>query len=118
MIELDTIPTDPLTQEHFGFSKLENMDGEVNLAGLYTGLFFYLEGGAEEVYEWQQKIKLAEGILRACHPRKSGYLAWFKKNQHVVDDDCINLKGPKAPPKQAETLSEDFYNESLGRWWA
>lgn len=121
-IDLDTISQDPLTREHFGFSKVENVDGEVNLVGLYTGLFHYLNTSAAKVHQWQEQNVLAEGILEEYHPRESGYLAWFKKHLHVVDRDYVRSGGLKAPPAQGENLSDEFYSDRVlytekGRQW-
>lgn len=108
---MDTIPTDPLTREHFGFSKCENADGEVNLVGLYTGLFLYLNVTAAQVHEWQTDNKLAGEILEAYSPQESGYLKWFMKNKHLVDANYVRPGGQKAPPAQGERISENFYDD-------
>lgn len=109
----DTIPTDPETRDHFGFSRVDNVDGEVNLSGLYNGLFNYLANppSTDEIHEWQKQNKIADGILKAYGTRESGYFAWFKKNMHVVDQKYVRSGGPKAPLVQGEKLSDEFYND-------
>lgn len=114
-IDMDTIPTDHLTREHFGFSKCDDTDGEVNLGGLYEGLLSatYLGVTTKQIHQWQTDNKLAAAILDAYYPQESGYLNWFKQNQHLVDANYVRPGGLKAPPSHGERISEDH----CGRSW-
>lgn len=92
-IDNDTIPTDPLTREHFGFSKCNNTGDEMKLGGLYEGLLSYLGVTAKQLHEWQRDNKLAARILEAYYPQESGYLKWFRKNTHYLDATYVRPGG-------------------------
>ena len=114
-IEQDSLPRDLLIREHFGLSKVDKLDDELRLMGLYKGLLVLLDNppSTKTLHRWQQSNKLAKGILKAYSGRESGYLSWFKKNKHLVDQNYANPKDPRAPPKRGETISDDFYKDVL-----
>ncbi|KAK3166749.1 hypothetical protein OEA41_009874 [Lepraria neglecta] len=66
-IEQDGLPQDLLTREHFGLSKVDKLDDELKLMGLYKGLLVLLDNppSTKTLHGWQQSNKLAEGILKA-----------------------------------------------------
>ena len=89
----DEILSDPLTREQFGFSKVDSIDEESKLLGLYQGLFIHLPSppSTETVQGWQEKNKIAGGI---CHSYKSQhgrsrYFDLFKSHQHFVDQTYV-----------------------------
>lgn len=41
-VDADVFPSDPLTLEHFGFSKVKTIEEEINLHDLYQGLLIHL----------------------------------------------------------------------------
>ena len=90
-IEQDGLPQDLLTREHFGLSKVDRLDDELKLMGLYKGLLVLLDNprSTKTLHGWQQSNKLAGGILKAYSGRESGYL------------------------KRGETISDDFYKDML-----
>ena len=89
----DEIPSDTLTREQFGFNKVDSIEEESKLLGLYQGLFIHLPSppSSETVQGWQKNNKIAGGI---CHRYKSQhgrsrYFDWFKSHQHFVDQTYV-----------------------------
>ena len=104
----DIFPTDPLTREHFGFSKVNSYEEETCLLGLYQGLLKYLPSipSVETVQGWQQKNKLAGGIYH-CYKSQdanSGYFRWFKRNQHLFSQDYKRPEGVWAPMERPTSI--------------
>ena len=94
----DKIPADSLTRQHFGYSKVDSVEEESCLQGLYKGLFLFPRPPhRREIQEWVQQDKLAEGIERYYSGARSGYFNWFKKNKHVFSQSYERAEGPWAP---------------------
>ncbi|KAL8795382.1 MAG: hypothetical protein Q9195_002123 [Heterodermia aff. obscurata] len=104
----DVIPSDPLTREHFGFSKVNSCEEETCLLGLYQGLLLYptKRPTLETVQGWQQKNKLAGGIYHFYKSQgaDSGYFRWFKKNQHYFSQDYKRAEGVWAPMERPTSI--------------
>ena len=107
----DKIPTDPLTRDHFGFSKVNSYEEESCLLGLYQGLLMHLplrRPTLETVQGWQRKNKLAGGIYYCykCQDAESGYFDWFKKNQDFLSQDYKRPEGPWTPVERPTSVDE------------
>ena len=104
--EQDLLPSNPLVRQQFGFSKVNDPEEETCLFGLYTALFLMLTypPSADTVQQWVAKNELAKGICHTyeIHAGVSGYFDWFKKNQHVVDQNYVNPRGPWNPTGDSE----------------
>ena len=95
---LSKIPSDPLVRQQFGYSKVDSVEEEICLQGLYKGLFMLSCGPSpDEIEEWVQQDKLAEGIERSYGGGQSGYLNWFKRNKHVFSQSYERVGGPWDP---------------------
>lgn len=96
----DEIPSHPLTREQFGFNKVDSIEKESKLLGLYQGLFILPSPPrSETVQGWQKKNKIAEGI---CHWYKSQhgrsrYFDWFKNHQYFVDQTYVKPNSHNEP---------------------
>ena len=88
-IDADVFPSDPLTREHFGFSRASTVEEETNLLALYQGLLIHLPDppSTKTLQGWQERNKLAGGIYHAYKSQhgRSTYFDWFTKNQHIVE---------------------------------
>ena len=97
----DMIPSDPLTREHFGFSKVDSYEEETCLLGLCQGLLMHLPSrpSLETVQGWQRRNKLAAGVYYSYSSQEanSSYFSWFKKNQHFLSQDYKRPEGLWAP---------------------
>lgn len=97
----DEIPGDPLVRRHFGYSKVNSFEEETCLQGLYKALLDLLPSSpsSDEVQQWVQQDKLAEGIDRyySRFGAQSGYFNWFKRNKHVFSQSYERAGGPWAP---------------------
>lgn len=104
----DLIPTDPLTREHFGFSKVNSDEEETCLLGLYQGLLMHLPARPtlETAQGWQQKNKLAGGIYHCYKSQEadSGYFPWFKRNEHFLSQDYKRPGGVWAPEERPTSI--------------
>ena len=92
-VNWDEIPSDPLTREQFGFSKVDGIEEESKLLGLYQRLFIHLPNprSTETVQGWQENNKIAGGIsqmYKSQHGRNR-YFDWFKSHQHLVDQTYV-----------------------------
>ena len=71
----DTSPTDLLTREHFGFSKVVYLEDESGLLGLYHGLFGLSNPlSTSDMQEWQRRIGFQRVYTR--QKAESGFLEW------------------------------------------
>lgn len=119
-ISYSSVPLDPLTREHFGFSKVDTYEDEVRLIGLYKGLLYLLPQppSLKTVEQWQLNNKIAGGIYHTYKSQggESDYFSWFKKNQHIVDRNYANPNGPRdAPSSRSTTLDEAVWKAGFGR---
>lgn len=101
-VDADLFPSDPMTREHFGFSKVNTIEEETYLFGLYQGLLIHLPNPpcAETVQGWQEQNKIAEGIYNSYKNQhgRSWYFDRFKKHKHFVDQTYVNPKSPVSHP--------------------
>ena len=92
-VDWDEIPSDPLTREQFGFSKVDSIEEESKLLGLYQGFLIHLPNppSTETVQGWQEKNKIAEGIHHVYKSQRgrNQYFDWFKSHQHFVDQTYV-----------------------------
>ena len=93
-VDWDEIPSHPLTREQFGFSKVDNIEEESKVLGLYQGLLIHLPNppSTETVQGWQEKNKIAEGIYhvyKSQHGRNQ-YFDWFESHQHFNYQTYVN----------------------------
>lgn len=72
--KFDFVPKDILTREHFGLAKCKDLDEEVNLLGLYQGLFSTLAVSFGEAHEWQNANKIPDNVLEKYSGWESKYL--------------------------------------------
>ena len=76
VMSFDTVPDDPLVRQQFGYSKVNSVEEETCLQGLYKGLFLLpCSPSHDELQEWVLQDKLAEGVesrYMRCGAR-SGY---------------------------------------------
>ena len=97
---LDTVPDNPLVRQQFGYSKVNSIEEETCLQGLYKGLFLLpCSPSSDELQEWVLQDKLAEGVenrYMRCGAR-SGYFNWFKRNKHVLSQRYERVEGPWSP---------------------
>ena len=96
-VRADQIPSDPLTRDHFGLSKVNSYEEETCLMGLYSGLLLFLPRppSLATLQGWQENDKLADGIYHTYKSQKgeSSYFIWFKKNQHLVSQSYQRPEG-------------------------
>ena len=112
-LDADLIPRDPLTRQHFAFSKVSSPEEETCLVGLYQGLFqLPSPPSLETLQKWQQNDKLAGGIYYSYKSQqaRSGYFNWFNKNQHIFSQTYARPEGEWAP----ETASFELDFKKLG----
>ncbi|KAL8787400.1 MAG: hypothetical protein Q9195_007775 [Heterodermia aff. obscurata] len=100
----DIIPSDPLVRQQFGYSKVNSVEEETCLQGLYKALLDLLphSPSSSELQDWVQQDKLAEGI-EGYYTRfgaQSGYFNWFKRNKHVFSQRYERVGGPWAPDEE------------------
>ena len=94
------MPCHPFVRHHFGFSKVDSVEEETCLQGLYKGLFILPRSPSRgEILDWVQEDKLADGIESYYSKCKSqsGYFNWFKKNKHVLSRNYERVGGPWKP---------------------
>ena len=109
---LDLIPTDPLVRQHFGYSKVNSVEEETCLQGLYKGLFLVSRPPTSvQIQEWVRQDKLAEGIEKYYLGYRSGYFNWFKKNKHVLSQRYERVDGPWSPAETYFALDSKKLNE-------
>ena len=101
-VDADVFPSDTLTRNHFGFSKVNSIEEETNLLGLYQGLLIHLPNppSTKTVQDWQKKNTIAVGIhhsYKSQHGR-SWYFDWFKNHQHFVDQTYVKMHSPVSHP--------------------
>lgn len=77
-IKADALPTDPLTRQQFGFSKVVTVEDEKELSALYHGL----QVDASTLQDWQKQNKLATGIYHTYTRQKieTHAFEWFRKH--------------------------------------
>lgn len=111
----DVFPTDPLTREHFGFSKVDNQEEETCILGLYDCMFrkLRMSPSLETVQGWVTKNKLAAGIYHTykSNDADSRYFKWFKKNRQFFDQNYVNPRGPKAPLENGDRLDVERFKK-------
>ena len=114
-VRQDVFPTDSLTREHFGFSKVNNQEEETCILGLYYGMLCMLQKtpSLETVQGWVTKNKLAGGIYHTYKDQgaDSRYFKWFKKNQHFFDQNYVNPRGSKAPLEPGDCLNMERFKK-------
>lgn len=112
-VDADEFPLDSLTREHFGFSKVDSIEEESCLLGLYQGLLLLLSDppSIKTIQGWQEKNKIAGGVYHYYKSQRgrSWYFKWFMKHQQYVDQTYVNPRGPRAPPEHGAPMDLSFW---------
>ena len=111
----DKIPSDPLVRQQFGYSKVNSVEEETCLQGLYKGLLDFLPSSpsSDELQQWVQRDRLAQGIeiYYTRFGAQSGYFNWFKRNKHVLSQSYERAGGPWAPDEKRFRSDRKKLNE-------
>lgn len=110
----DSFPTDPLVRETFDFSKVETVEDETSLLGLYHGMTLiedYSSDGGALLQQWSNDNTIAEKMIEYYRLQSSWYLEWFKKHQYVVDHNYVRPGGPFVVKPGPQRLSEEYTKE-------